>query len=74
MKKTLTIIITIIMLTTVSVSIEKAQKTETTNLPPYFSWQDIDGIDYTTPVKDQSPALLLLPDGRQVNQSYLRQG
>lgn len=56
MKKTLTIIIIIIMLTTVSVSIEKAQNTETTNLPPYFSWQDIDGIDYTTPVKDQSPA------------------
>jgi len=25
-------------------------------LPSYFSWKDIDGIDYTTPIKDQSPA------------------
>ena len=25
-------------------------------LPDYFSWRDIDGIDYTTPIKDQSPA------------------
>ena len=25
-------------------------------LPPYFSWQDINGTDYTTPIKDQSPA------------------
>ncbi|KYK23068.1 hypothetical protein AYK25_06815 [Thermoplasmatales archaeon SM1-50] len=25
-------------------------------LPPTFSWRDINGIDYTTPIKDQSPA------------------
>jgi hypothetical protein len=25
------------------------------DLPPYFSWRDIDGIDYTTPVKNQEP-------------------
>lgn len=44
------------MLTTISVSIEQAKKTETTNLLSYFSWRNIDGIDYTTPIKDQSPA------------------
>ena len=25
-------------------------------LPPYFSWQNINGTDYTTTIKDQSPA------------------
>lgn len=29
---------------------------ETKNdLPPYFSWRDINGIDYTTPAKNQEP-------------------
>jgi len=26
------------------------------NLPPYFSWRDVDGVDYVTPVKNQAPA------------------
>jgi C1A family cysteine protease len=25
-------------------------------LPPYFSWRDVNGIDYTTPIKNQAPA------------------
>lgn len=25
------------------------------NLPSYFNWRDLDGIDYTTPVKNQEP-------------------
>jgi C1A family cysteine protease len=25
------------------------------NLPPSFSWRDVDGVDYTTPVKSQIP-------------------
>jgi len=25
-------------------------------IPSSFSWRDIDGIDYTTPIKDQAPA------------------
>jgi hypothetical protein len=27
-----------------------------TNLPSSFSWRNVDGVDYTTPIKDQSPA------------------
>jgi len=30
--------------------------TTTTTFPPSFSWRDINGTDYTTPIKDQSPA------------------
>lgn len=29
---------------------------EECDLPSYFSWRNINGIDYTTPIKDQSPA------------------
>ena len=29
---------------------------ETSFLPLYFSWRDINGIDYTTPIKNQAPA------------------
>ena len=25
------------------------------SLPSYFSWRDIDGVDFTTPIRDQSP-------------------
>ncbi len=39
------------------ISAEKIDKTEEkSGLPSYFSWQNINGIDYTTPIKDQSPA------------------
>ncbi len=56
MKKTITVLITIMMFATMSTSIQKAQKVETTDLPSYFSWRDINGTDYTTPIRDQSPA------------------
>jgi hypothetical protein len=29
---------------------------QSTALPPAFSWRDINGTDYTTPIRDQSPA------------------
>ena len=35
---------------------EGSQTTMTNDLPSYFNWQDIDGIDYSTPVKNQAPA------------------
>ncbi|OYT58764.1 hypothetical protein B6U81_07270 [Thermoplasmatales archaeon ex4484_30] len=30
--------------------------TQLNDLPSYFSWRDIDGTDYTTPIKNQAPA------------------
>jgi len=63
MKKILTILVGIIVLTSFFVSIEKAtiiEKTqinkELTDLPSYFSWRDINSTDYTTPIKNQAPA------------------
>ncbi len=56
MKKTMTIVIAVLLLTTIATSIEKAKKIETTDLPSYFSWRNINGIDYTTPIKNQAPA------------------
>ena len=56
MKKIIAILFTTIMLLTISASIEKAQNTEISDLPTYFCWRDVDGIDYTTPIRDQSPA------------------
>ena len=32
------------------------EKDDLDGLPPCFSWRDIDGIDYTTPIKNQAPA------------------
>jgi len=29
----------------------------TTNLPPSFSWRDINGVDFTTPIKNQAPLM-----------------
>jgi len=30
--------------------------TDNSDLPEAFSWRNIDGVDYTTPVKNQAPA------------------
>lgn len=58
MKKTVTIIILLLLLVPIiPISAEKLDNVvEQCDLPPYFSWQDINGTDYTTPIKDQSPA------------------
>jgi len=58
MKKSITILILMLMLIqTFTAGAYKTEKTqEEIGLPSFFSWQDIDGIDYTTPIKDQSPA------------------
>lgn len=40
-----------------SITLEKEyEKKVISDLPPYFNWRDINGIDYTTPVKNQVPA------------------
>lgn len=58
MKKAVTIIILLLLLVPIiPISAEKLDSiVEQCNLPTYFSWQDINGTDYTTPIKDQSPA------------------
>jgi hypothetical protein len=58
MKKLITILILIILLSQIlPTGAEKIEKSdEKTLFPQFFSWQNINGIDYTTPIKDQSPA------------------
>lgn len=31
------------------------EKQDASNLPSYFSWRDRDGVDYTTPIRNQAP-------------------
>jgi len=56
MEKAITVLIAIIMLTTFTTSIEKAKEIEAADLPSSFSWRNINGTDYTTPIKNQAPA------------------
>lgn len=58
MKKTITIIVLLLFLIPViPTNAEKLDRFETqSNLPTYFSWQNINGTDYTTPIKNQCPA------------------
>ncbi len=50
MKKLIAIVIILSFLTLQSFQINAKN-----NLPPYFSWRDINGIDFTTPAKNQEP-------------------
>lgn len=58
MKKIMIVIVlSLLLIPTFPLSAENLDKTHIENiLPTYFSWQNIDGTDYTTPIKDQSPA------------------
>jgi len=57
MKKVFTILTICILFITISISAEEIQTKKTTKeLPTSFSWKNIDGIDYTTPIKNQAPA------------------
>jgi len=60
LKTTITILIVILILSTFTNSISNSVKNnipfEKTDLPSSFSWCDINGNDYTTPIKNQAPA------------------
>jgi hypothetical protein len=56
MNKKIIFITIIIINANLIISQENIKGIEKTDLPAYFSWQDIDGIDYTTPIKNQAPA------------------
>ena len=55
-KLLLTTLIIITFLCPSLIAVEPLKPVVQTSLPSSFSWRDIDGIDYTTPIKDQSPA------------------
>jgi hypothetical protein len=58
MKKKITILcLMLLVLPVVSVdAMENSPIQQSAMLPAAFSWQDINGTDYTTPIRDQSPA------------------
>jgi len=56
MKKITIVIISFLLLTTCNISLSEAETAIKTDLPISFCWYNLDGIDYTTPIKDQSPA------------------
>ncbi len=56
MKKLIAVIITILAFVSVPVISDELINTQIYDLPAYFNYCDIDGVDYTTPIKDQSPA------------------
>lgn len=56
MKKTICIFIIIMILGSSQVLSFEQKKESLSILPSYFNYRDITGIDYTTPIKDQSPA------------------
>jgi hypothetical protein len=57
MKKILAAVIFFILFTPFfSARDNAATLNDSSDTPSFFSWRNIDGIDYTTPIKDQSPA------------------
>jgi hypothetical protein len=58
MKKTFTVLCFILLVVPVVpiFALEKNTSEESSMLPSAFSWQDINGTDYVTPIRDQSPA------------------
>ena len=56
-KVTVLLILMLFFIPITSISAQSLNYGEATiGLPSFFSWQDINGTDYTTPIKDQSPA------------------
>ena len=50
------ILVVFILLTISPVIVEPKGTLSSTDVPPYFSWRDINGTDFTTPIKNQAPA------------------
>jgi len=55
--KKIIVISLLLILTNISLAIAETENNiKNSSLPPVFSWRNIDGVDYTTSVKDQRPA------------------
>ncbi len=55
MKKTI-ILLFFVIASIIFATVQIAENPNRKELPDCFNWQNIEGIDYTTPIKDQSPA------------------
>lgn len=50
-------LLSIILISILSIQpLSNSEPEPTSNLPSFFSWKNIDGIDYSTPIKNQAPA------------------
>jgi len=56
MKKILTLALIFVVGSNVVAFVDSASGRETSRFPPSFSWTDLNGTDYTTPIKNQAPA------------------
>ncbi len=56
MKKLIAVFIIIILFGSIPVISNQLSYKKMDDLPSYFNYRDIDGIDYTTAIKDQTPA------------------
>ena len=57
MKKILTIVVCFISILSFAISAQEVHLTKNNEgLPTSFTWQNIEGVDYSTPVKNQAPA------------------
>lgn len=56
MKKPIAVLSTFILLFIFPVLAEPRETRLSADVPPSFSWRDINGTDFTTPVKNQAPA------------------
>jgi len=56
MTKISLVLISVLLVAICAPMMDNADTPELSDLPSYFSWRNIEGIDYTTGIKDQSPA------------------
>jgi len=56
MKKAVAIMAVFILIGVSSVIVDAKNSNSSAYLPPSFTWRDINGTDYTTPIKNQAPA------------------
>ena len=56
MKKAITLLLVFMLANISPIVIERNSSASTNDLPSSFTWRDINGTDYTTPIKNQAPA------------------